>query len=118
MREEKDLRRRFQFVGNPVKTGDDGQPGVIQLGHDDADRASVGSGEVLPRESRGGPMFTTTDAFSGFSVDDLNSRGVLTKIYADDQQPSDSKGIERGNGPDIAWFRDPAGNVLSVVSSR
>ena len=52
------------------------------------------------------------------AVDDLNSRGVTTKIYPDDQLPSDSKGIMRGNGPDIAWFRDPAGNVLLVLSSR
>ena len=52
------------------------------------------------------------------AVDDLNTRGVVTKIYSDDQMPSDSKGIMRGNGPDIAWFLDPAGNVLSVVSAR
>lgn len=52
------------------------------------------------------------------AVDDLNARGVTTKIYPDDQLPSDSKGIMRGNGPDIAWFRDPAGNVLSVLSSQ
>ena len=47
------------------------------------------------------------------AVDDLNARGVVTKIYygiADDD-----KGIMRGNGPDIAWFKDPAGNVLSVL---
>lgn len=31
--------------------------------------------------------------------------------------PLDSRGIMRGNGPDIAWFTDPAGNVLSVLSS-
>lgn len=52
------------------------------------------------------------------AVDDLNARGVTTKIYPDDQLPSDSNGIMRGNGPDIAWFRDPAGNVLSVLSSQ
>ena len=52
------------------------------------------------------------------AVDDLNARGVATKIYPDDVMPSDSKGIMRGNGPDIAWFLDPAGNVLSVLSSR
>ena len=52
------------------------------------------------------------------AVDDLNARGVMTKIPADDQLPSDSKGIVRGNGPDIAWFLDPAGNVLPVLSSR
>jgi hypothetical protein len=31
---------------------------------------------------------------------------------------TDAKGISRGNGPDIAWFRDPAGNILSVLVTR
>jgi catechol 2,3-dioxygenase-like lactoylglutathione lyase family enzyme len=48
------------------------------------------------------------------AVDDLNARGVVTKIYDDDESHTDEKGIARGWGPDIAWFRDPAGNVLSV----
>ncbi|WP_150306436.1 VOC family protein [Planctomonas psychrotolerans] len=52
------------------------------------------------------------------AVDDLNARGVSTTIYGDDPDlPTDAKGIMRGNGPDIAWFRDPAGNVLSVLST-
>lgn len=50
------------------------------------------------------------------AVDDLRSRGVETKIYSDEQLPSDEKGIVRGWGPDIAWFRDPAGNVLAVLA--
>jgi catechol 2,3-dioxygenase-like lactoylglutathione lyase family enzyme len=50
------------------------------------------------------------------AVDDLNARGVQTAIYDSDVLPTDSKGIMRGNGPDIAWFRDPAGNVLSVLA--
>lgn len=52
------------------------------------------------------------------AVDDLNARGVTTKIYSDAEFPSDSKGILRGDGrePDIAWFTDPAGNVLAVLS--
>jgi catechol 2,3-dioxygenase-like lactoylglutathione lyase family enzyme len=49
------------------------------------------------------------------AVDDLNARGVVTKIYDDAQFPTDSKGIMRGNGPEIAWFVDPAGNTLAVV---
>jgi predicted enzyme related to lactoylglutathione lyase len=53
------------------------------------------------------------------AVDELNSRGVVTKIYDDGAFPTDEKGIARGKsvgqGPDIAWFRDPAGNVLSVL---
>lgn len=49
------------------------------------------------------------------AVDDLNARGVVTKIYDDADFPTDQKGIARGMGPDIAWFRDPSGNVLSVL---
>ena len=53
------------------------------------------------------------------AVEELNERGVQTKIYGDDEFPSDSRGIVRGNGqgPDIAWFRDPAGNVLAVIQA-
>ena len=58
--------------------------------------------------------FTVDDVEA--AVDDLNARGVKTDIYPGDTLPVDSKGIMRGNGPDIAWFLDPAGNVLSVLS--
>ncbi|PPF87894.1 glyoxalase [Subtercola sp. Z020] len=51
------------------------------------------------------------------AVDDLQSRGVDTNIYAGGQMPVDAKGIMRGNGPDIAWFRDPAGNVIAVIQA-
>jgi catechol 2,3-dioxygenase-like lactoylglutathione lyase family enzyme len=54
------------------------------------------------------------------AVDDLNSRGVVTKIYSEPDFGTDEKGIAHGGpgrGPDIAWFTDPAGNVLSVLSA-
>lgn len=51
------------------------------------------------------------------AVDELNARGVNTKIYADAEFPTDSRGIMREGGPLIAWFRDPAGNVLSVLTN-
>lgn len=50
------------------------------------------------------------------AVDELNARGVVTKIY-EGEYGGDAKGISRGYGPEIAWFRDPAGNVLSVLST-
>lgn len=53
------------------------------------------------------------------AVDQLNELGVVTKIYensdVDGDVGTDAKGIMRGHGPDIAWFKDPAGNVLSVL---
>jgi len=51
------------------------------------------------------------------AVDDLNSRGVVTKIYSNPDFNTDAKGISRGQGPDICWFKDPAGNVLSVLKA-
>jgi predicted enzyme related to lactoylglutathione lyase len=47
------------------------------------------------------------------AVDDLTSRGVHMEIYSEGKQ--DEKGISRGEGPLIAWFKDPAGNILSVL---
>lgn len=55
------------------------------------------------------------------AVAQLNDRGVPTKIYDDSALPTDDRGIARGKsanrGPDIAWFRDPAGNVLAVLQN-
>lgn len=47
------------------------------------------------------------------AVDELTSRGVRFERYPGMDQ--DDKGIHRGGGPLIAWFTDPAGNVLSVL---
>jgi catechol 2,3-dioxygenase-like lactoylglutathione lyase family enzyme len=47
------------------------------------------------------------------AVDDLTARGVRFARYEGFDQ--DEKGIARGEGPYIAWFEDPAGNVLSVL---
>jgi hypothetical protein len=49
-------------------------------------------------------------------VDGLAARGVRFERYDDVEQ--DERGIARGDGPDIAWFKDPAGNVLSVLRER
>jgi catechol 2,3-dioxygenase-like lactoylglutathione lyase family enzyme len=47
------------------------------------------------------------------AVDELTRRGVRFERYAGLEQ--DEKGIFRGEGPTIAWFTDPAGNILSVL---
>jgi catechol 2,3-dioxygenase-like lactoylglutathione lyase family enzyme len=47
------------------------------------------------------------------AVDGLSGRGVRFERYDDFEQ--DEKGIARGQGPSIAWFKDPAGNILSVL---
>jgi catechol 2,3-dioxygenase-like lactoylglutathione lyase family enzyme len=50
------------------------------------------------------------------SVDELAARGVRFERYDGSEQ--DEKGIHRGVGPYIAWFRDPAGNILSVLQEK
>lgn len=47
------------------------------------------------------------------AVDDLTARGVSFERY--DGFDQDDKGIAHGPGPHIAWFKDPAGNTLSVL---
>ena len=49
------------------------------------------------------------------AVDELTKRGVRFEIYDLPNIKTDKKGIMRGNGPTIAWFKDPAGNILSVL---
>jgi catechol 2,3-dioxygenase-like lactoylglutathione lyase family enzyme len=68
------------------------------------------------------PDFTpATYTVLGFPVDDVDAavdglaeRGVEFERY--DGFDQDEKGVMRGNGPEIAWFRDPAGNIISVLS--
>jgi predicted enzyme related to lactoylglutathione lyase len=50
------------------------------------------------------------------AVDELISRGVELVKY--DGLGQDDKGINRAGGPYIAWFKDPAGNILAVLQER
>ena len=82
-------------------------------------------------------MLADSRAFSGFAVDDLerarefygdtlglstsevdqlSARGVRFERYDGFEQ--DERGINRGGGPYIAWFKDPAGKLLSVLQER
>ena len=49
------------------------------------------------------------------AVDELAKRGVRFEHYDLPEIKTDKKGIKRGNGPTVAWFKDPAGNILSVI---
>lgn len=50
------------------------------------------------------------------AVDELNRRGVRFETYSQPDLKTDAKGISREGGPTIAWFKDPAGNILSVLN--
>ena len=49
------------------------------------------------------------------AVDGLADRGVSFERYEGTEMETDERGIFRGGGPLIAWFKDPAGNVLAVL---
>jgi catechol 2,3-dioxygenase-like lactoylglutathione lyase family enzyme len=51
------------------------------------------------------------------AVDELSGRGVQSETYNEPNLKTDARGISRGNGPTIAWFKDPAGNILSVLEA-
>lgn len=80
---------------------------------------------VYPKEDHQPATFTILN----FVVDDidvtmetLNDKGVQFEQYDDENLPQDEKGVLRGlsagNGPDITWFKDPAGNILSVIQEK
>jgi catechol 2,3-dioxygenase-like lactoylglutathione lyase family enzyme len=54
------------------------------------------------------------------AVDALIAKGIVFEQYDSEYMKTDAKGIVRGNGqgPDIAWFKDPAGNILSVIGKE
>lgn len=78
--------------------------------------ASSGSILVYPKPNHSPATFTILN----FPVDDIDqavdgliARGVRFEHY--DGFPQDARGVMRENGPPIAWFKDPAGNILSVI---
>ncbi|TAL14789.1 VOC family protein [Patescibacteria group bacterium] len=83
-----------------------------------------GSGTILVYEKEGHePATFTILNFPVENIDDVADKliaaGVTFEVY--DGMHQDDKGIARGKaanmGPDIAWFKDPAGNILSILSN-
>jgi catechol 2,3-dioxygenase-like lactoylglutathione lyase family enzyme len=82
-----------------------------------------GSLFIYPKENHEPATFTVlnfvVDAIDE-AVDELTKKGVTFERYEGFDQ--DEKGIARGlsanKGPDIAWFKDPAGNILSILQDK
>ena len=75
---------------------------------------------VYPKGSYHTPAAYTMLNFPVHDIDqavaDLSARGVKFEIYDMPELKTDASGIARGaGGPPIAWFKDPAGNILSVI---
>jgi catechol 2,3-dioxygenase-like lactoylglutathione lyase family enzyme len=52
------------------------------------------------------------------AIDELTGQGVQFEIYHGNGIETDDRGVFVGDGPRIAWFKDPAGNILSVIEEE
>jgi catechol 2,3-dioxygenase-like lactoylglutathione lyase family enzyme len=108
-----DIPRAKEFYGQTLGLKVTEQDGLLTL-HVAGNRDIV----VYPKADHTPASFTILN----FPVDDveatvdaLTERGVVFERYQGSDNETDEKGIFRGGGPLIAWFKDPAGNVLSVI---
>lgn len=81
--------------------------------------ANGGEVMIYPKPNHTPATFTVLNLPVGdveAAVDRLTALGVRFEQYDDENLKTDAKGISRGeNGPAMAWFKDPAGNILSVM---
>jgi catechol 2,3-dioxygenase-like lactoylglutathione lyase family enzyme len=107
-----DIPKATQFYGETLGLRVSEENGMLTL-HLAGDRDTL----IYPKDNHTPATFTILN----FPVDDvdkavdeLTERGVQFERYEGAEQ--DEKGIHRGGGPLIAWFKDPAGNILSVIA--
>jgi catechol 2,3-dioxygenase-like lactoylglutathione lyase family enzyme len=109
-----DIQKAREFYGKTLGVEvSPGPEGTLELKLDGGAKALV-----YPKPNHQPATFTVLN-FSVPSVDEavteLNQRGVRFEVYNQPHLKTDARGISRGNGPTIAWFKDPAGNILSVL---
>jgi predicted enzyme related to lactoylglutathione lyase len=111
-----DLGKAKEFYGNTLglEVSEEKEMGVLAL--------KIAGGTdifVYPKDNHEPATFTILNfpvSDIDEAVDDLTAKGVRFERYDMPGFEPDAKGIVRGpDGPPIAWFKDPAGNVLSVL---
>jgi catechol 2,3-dioxygenase-like lactoylglutathione lyase family enzyme len=108
-----DVPRAKRFYGDTLGLSVSEDNGLLTL-HIAGDRDTI----VYPKDDHTPASFTILNFPVGDierAVHELSARGVEFERYAGTALETDDTGIFRGGGPLIAWFRDPAGNVLSVI---
>jgi catechol 2,3-dioxygenase-like lactoylglutathione lyase family enzyme len=108
-----DIEQARQFYGDTLGIRVTEEHGMLTLHLNDGDRPTL----IYPKPDHEPAGFTILNfqvEDVEKAVDELTARGVEMEKYEGFDQ--DEKGIMRGQGPDIAWFTDPAGNVLSVLN--
>lgn len=111
-----DLRKAKEFYGNTLGLEIKETPEGLEL--------HTGNNAVFlyPKPNHTPASFTVLNFHVDDiekAVDELDSLGVKLERYDLPDLKTDKRGIARGpKGPIIAWFKDPAGNILSVLEER
>jgi len=109
-----DLAKAKDFYGKTLGVDvADGPMGTLEL-----HLAGGATVFVYPKENHEPATYTVLNfpvADVEKAVDGLSAKGVKFEQYGMPEVAQDKKGIARGEGPAIAWFKDPAGNILSVL---
>jgi catechol 2,3-dioxygenase-like lactoylglutathione lyase family enzyme len=113
-----DLQKAKEFYGKTLGMKvTENQMGLLEL-----EIANGSKVIVYPKPNHTPATFTILNfpvADVEAAVDELTRAGVRFEIYDMPDLKTDSKGIAKdGQGPTIAWFKDPAGNILSVLEAR
>lgn len=109
-----DIEAARAFYGGVLGLDVTDQSGILRL-----DLAGGGRVIVYPKDTHEPAAFTVLNfpvKEIDAAVDELRRAGVRFEHY--DGFDQDDRGIMRGNGPSIAWFKDPAGNILSVIEEE
>lgn len=109
-----DVEKVREFYGGTLGLKTSLEHGLLTL-HLAGERPTL----VYPKPDHAPATYTILN----FRVDDidaavaeLSARGVRFERYEGFEQ--DERGIARGEGPYVAWFKDPAGNILSVLQEK
>jgi catechol 2,3-dioxygenase-like lactoylglutathione lyase family enzyme len=106
-----DIAAARRFYGETLGLRVTEENGLLTL-HTAGDRNTV----IYPKDDHAPATYTTLNfpvEDVDKVVDELTTRGVRFERYEGFDQ--DEKGVLRGQGPLIAWFKDPAGNILSII---
>ena len=112
----RDTEAAKRFYGDTVGLDvRDGQmPGIIEIGND-------GSNVLVYQKPDHQPaVFTVLNIAVpdiASAVADLGRSGVAFEHYDTAEIRTDADGVMRGNGPKIAWFKDPDGNIISILEN-
>jgi catechol 2,3-dioxygenase-like lactoylglutathione lyase family enzyme len=110
-----DLQRAKEFYGQTLGLDVSEANGLLQL-----HLAGGMTILVYPKDNHTPATFTILNfpvVNIEQAVDALARKGVRFESYNEGDLVTDEKGISRGGGPNIAWFKDPAGNILSVLEA-